>query len=157
MSSEQAKVFHSITIGEKNTWDDWHLVPTERPVVAPPPIKTEIMELIGGDGFLDLTTNLSGRPTYQNRTGSWEFLVINPGQVPSSVPFKSWTALYSDIMAYLHGRKYNVILDDDPAWYYTGRLSVNEWNTGKTNSKIKISYNLEPYKKKVGSTDTTSF
>jgi threonine synthase len=28
-------VYHSITIGEKNTYDDWHLVASERPVVVP--------------------------------------------------------------------------------------------------------------------------
>ena len=157
MRTEQAISFHSITIGEKNTWDDWHLVPTERPIVTPPAVKTEIIELIGGDGFLDLTTNLSGKPTYQNRTGSWDFYVINPGQVPSSVPFKAWTALYSDIMGYLHGKKFDVILDDDPEWFYTGRLSVQEWSTGKTNSKIRINYNFEPYKRKVSANNITSF
>ena len=29
-------MYHSITIGDKNTWDDWKIIPVSRPVVAPP-------------------------------------------------------------------------------------------------------------------------
>lgn len=29
-------MYHSITIGDKNTWDDWKMIPVSRPVVAPP-------------------------------------------------------------------------------------------------------------------------
>lgn len=28
-------MYHSITIGDKNTWDDWKMIPVSRPVVAP--------------------------------------------------------------------------------------------------------------------------
>ena len=155
MSPEQAKQYHSITIGEKNTWDDWHLVPSSRPLINPPEVKTSYAELIGGDGFLDLTTSLTPKPTYEDRKGSWEFIVINPGQLPSSVPFSDWTVLYSDIMAYLHGKKYNIILDDEPEYYYSGRLFVTEWNSAPGNSTITIEYNVEPFKKKVrGSGET---
>ena len=87
-------MYHSITIGDKNTWDDWHLIPTTRPLFNPPTVKTNIIDIPGGDGVLDLTTALAGRPTYNNRTGSWTFIVQNG--------FKDWTALYSEIMVYLH-------------------------------------------------------
>ena len=29
-------MYHSITIGDKNTWDDWHMIPVTPPVIAPP-------------------------------------------------------------------------------------------------------------------------
>ena len=28
-------MYHSITIGDKNTWDDWHLIPATRPLFHP--------------------------------------------------------------------------------------------------------------------------
>ena len=160
MSSQQAKSYHSITIGSKNTWDDWHLVPSSRPLVSPPPPRTSFAELVGGDGSMDLTTSLTSNPTYGNRTGSWEFIVINWGQLPSDTPIQTnWANRFSEIMAYLHGKTFNVILDDEPGYYYTGRLSVESWSTDSSpgNSTITIGYNFDPYKRKVGSPNTKKF
>ena len=110
--SEQSQKYHSITIGEKNTWDDWHLVPTSRPKFNMPNVKTNYVDIPGGDGVIDLTTTLTGRPVYGNRQGSFEFLVMND--------YGDWYERYSDIAMYLHGKEYRVVLDDDPDWYYEG-------------------------------------
>lgn len=138
-------MYHSITIGTKNTWDDWHLIPTSRPVFNPPPVKTNLIEIPGGDGVLDLTTALAGRPLYRNRTGSIEFFVDND--------FQDWTVLYSEIMIYLHGQKLRAILEDDPNFYYEGRFAVNVWKSNKERSSITIDYDVNPYKKDVLGTD----
>ena len=131
-------MYHSITFGDKNTWTDWHLVPSSRPVVNPPKLKSLFVDIPGGDGLEDLTEIVSGCPTYSNREGSWEFLVMNG--------YQDWDCLYSDIMDYLHGQYMKVILEDDPAFYYEGRLTVNQWKSDKYWSKIVIDYNLKPYK-----------
>lgn len=149
MSSSQAKSFHSINIGNKNTWDDWHLVPTSRPLVSPPPVQTHVVEIPGSSEFIDLTETISGRPTYGNRTGSWDFYVINSGQVVYNSSYDVWYERYSTIMDYLQGQLFDIILDDDPAYYYTGRLEVGNWNSAKGNSIIKLSYNVDPYKRDV--------
>ena len=157
MSSQQAQSYHSITIGDKNTWDDWHLVPSSRPLVAPPPVKTSYVEIAGGDGALDLTESLTNRPTYGMRTGSWEFIVVNKGQLPYSGTFSKWCDLYSEIMAYLHGKSLRVILDDEPGYYYTGRLSVSNWTSAPGNSTITINYTLSPYKTSLSNPNTKKF
>ena len=150
MSSQQAKNFHSITIGTKNTWDDWHLVPTSRPLVSPPPPITSYADLVGGDGSLDLTVSLTTKPTYGNRSGSWDFYVINPGQIVTAEAITAlWATRYSEIMNYLHGKSFDVILDDDPNYFYTGRLAVTSWRSEKDNSTITINYNFDPYKRGV--------
>lgn len=143
MSSEQAISYHSInigndTIGYKNTWDDWHIVPTSRPLVPPPGVHTSYVDIPGGDGALDLTEALTGRPTYQNRSGSWEFIVMNG--------YQQWHVLYSDVMNYLHGKHFRAILDDDPNYYYEGRFSVVGWQSPKDWSRITIGFNVYPYK-----------
>jgi hypothetical protein len=139
-------MYHSITFGTKNTWDDWHLIPASRPVINPPTVKTNYVEIPGGDGILDLTTALSGRPTYKNRTGSFEFHVENG--------FKDWSVLYSEIMVHLQGQKMRLTLEDDPAYYYEGRFSVNQWKSDPQNSLIVIDYDVSPYKREsIGSTD----
>lgn len=135
-------MYHSITIGTKNTWDDWHLIPRTRPLVNPPEVKVSQVEIPGGDGSIDLTSVLAGRPTYKNRTGSWEFIVENG--------FKEWSVLYSEIMAYLHGQKLTATLEDDPNYFYEGRFSVNNWKSDQHYSTIVIDYDVGPYKKEKG-------
>lgn len=139
MSSDLAKSYHSINIGDKNTWDDWHIVPSSRPLIAAPKVKTSFVSLPGGDGGLDLTEVLAGRPTYERRTGSWEFIVMND--------YGDWASRYSEIMAYLQGKEYSIIFDDDPEYYYRGRLAVNEWRSEAYWSRIVINYNVDPYKR----------
>lgn len=138
-------MYHSITFGDKNTWDDWHLIPTSRPLFTPPAVKTQLVDIPGADGALDLTESLTGRTLYKNRTGSMSFYVENG--------FKDWTVLYSEIMGYLHGKACRAVLEDDAAFYYEGRFAVNEWKSDRDRSTITIDYDVAPYKKSVLGTD----
>lgn len=131
-------MYHSITIGDKNTWNDWHLIPSSRPLVNPPNVRASMVEIPGADGLLDLSDALVGRPTYANRSGSWDFYVDNN--------HGSWADRYSEIMAYLHGQKMTAVLEDDPLFYYDGRFSVNQWRSDPYYSRIVIDYNVGPYK-----------
>ncbi len=131
-------MYHSITFGNKNTWDDWFLIPSSRPVFNPPEAKTLFLEIPGADGVIDLSTALTGDVRYGSRTGSLEFIVDNG--------HKEWFELYSDIADYLHGQKMKAILEDDPSYYYEGRFTVNEWKSDKLHSLITIDYVVDPYK-----------
>lgn len=132
-------MYHSVTFGDKNTWDDWRLVPSSRPLFNPPTVKTQYVDIPGADGKLDLTETLSGYPTYNNREGTLEFIVLNG--------FKEWYQAYSDIMDYLHGQKMRAVLEDDPDYFYEGRFSINEWNSKEPpRSIITINYDVGPYK-----------
>ena len=134
-------MYHSITFGDKNTWDDWHLIPSKRPSFNPPTVKSQYVDIPGGNGVLDLTESLTGYPLYNTRTGSWTFYVENG--------FKPWDELYSEISNYLHGQKLRAILEDDPGFYYEGRFSVDEWNSDSWWSTITIGYDVYPYKKEL--------
>lgn len=131
-------MYHSITFGQKNTWDDWHIVPSSRPTFSTPEVKTNYIEIPGSDGSIDITEALMRRPTYKNREGDFEFIVVNDYGV--------WTERYTEIMEYLHGKSMKMFLEDDPDYYYQGRLSVNEWKSDQNWSLITIHYNVEPYK-----------
>lgn len=131
-------MYHSVTFGEKNTWDDWRLVPVSRPVFNPPAQKVKTLEIPGGDGVIDLSQALTGYPVYQNRTGSMEFIVMNG--------FKLWHVAYSDIMDYLHGQKLRAVLEDDREYFYEGRFTVNAWKSEKDWSRIVVDYDVGPYK-----------
>lgn len=133
-------MYHSITFGNKNTWEDWHLVPSSRPVFNPPALKEKYLDIPGGDGNIDLTEALTGYPVYQNRTGSVEFIVMND--------YWPWQEAYSAICDYIHGQRMKAVLEDDPDYYYEGRFKVNKWKSDKDYSKITIDYNVSPYKKR---------
>lgn len=128
--------YHSIIISGKNTYGEWEMYPTSRPHVAPPEVKTAYVDLPGADGGLDYTDLLTGEPRFGYRKGSWEFLLI---------PQEKWASVYRSLVSFLHGRRHTVILEDDPNFIYTGRLSVNEWQSAAHNSLITIDYILEPF------------
>lgn len=132
-------MYHSITFGDKNTWDDWRLVPASRPLFNPPPQKTKVIDIPGMDSVIDLSQALTGYPIFGNRTGSLEFIVMND--------FKAWQVAYSDIMGYLHGQNMHAVLEDDPEYYYEGRFTVNSWKSEKDRSRITIDYDVSPYKR----------
>lgn len=141
-------MYHSITIGEKNTWDDWRLVPISRPVFNPPAQKVKTLDIPGGDGVIDLSQALTGYPVYQNRTGSIEFIVPN-GFEPwplGKIEKQRWHMIYSDIMDYLHGQTMRAVLEDDPEYFYEGRFTVNVWKSEKDWSRIVFDYDVGPYK-----------
>ena len=153
-------MYHSITIGSihapdnthdhsyivgKNTWDDWHLIPSTRPLVNPPKPNTKGVQVPGRNGTIDMSRVLTGYMTYQNRTGSWEFIVENDHW--------DWATAYSTIMGYLHGQNMCCVFEDDIGYYYEGLLSVNAWKSDKSWSLITIDYDLYPYKETIQSAD----
>lgn len=133
-------MYHSITFGDKNTYDDWHLVATERPCVAAAAPKTRYIDIPGANGSIDLTDALAGRASLSNREGSFEFYVLN------DYDGYDWVSIYDAVSAYLHGKKMRMTLEDDPDYYYEGRFSMNAWKSQKDWSTIVIDYNLEPAK-----------
>lgn len=137
-------MYHSLIISGKNTYEEWEMVPTSRPVVNPPEVKTKYVELPGYDSSIDYTDAITGHVTYGMREGSWEFLLI---------PEDAWAMVYSSLLNFLHGKKHKIILEDDPGYYYVGRLSIDEWNSEPHNSLVVINYQLEPYKYSIYASD----
>lgn len=133
-------MYHSVTIGTKNTYDDWHLVPDGRPVISMPEFQSNYVEVPGMSGVLDLSESLTGYPLYKNRQGSLKFHVLNG--------YQDWASLHHEIANYLHGKKLKMTLEDDPHYYYEGRFTFNQWlsNSNGTWSDVEIGYNLDPYK-----------
>lgn len=123
----------------KNTYDDWHLVPTSRPSFSPPDFSASTIQIPGRDGLLDVSSAITKYPTYGNRTGSLEFLIYE-----SPLP---WYETYTKVANYLHGQSKKVYMEEDPAYYYEGRFSLNEFRSLEKYSTITIDYNLQPYKK----------
>jgi hypothetical protein len=68
-------MYHSIIVSGRDLYREWGLIPTSRPVINPPEVKTTYVDLPASDGGLDYTDIMLGRPPYGYRKGSWEFAV----------------------------------------------------------------------------------
>ena len=139
-------MIYGVTFGEKHTYRDWGLLPKSRPTVAPPDVVTNYVDVPGLDGRLDLSEVLTGRVGYQTRDFSAEFLVIDARN--------RWDTLYSEILDTLHGQRVKIILDEDPGYYYMGRVTVNTMKSDRKTATISIKAVCDPYKLEIaGSLD----
>lgn len=134
-----------ITFGSYHSYDSFKLFLIKKTIGTPSP-KTESIDIPGGDGVLDLT-EFFGDVKYNNRILTFEFSTI--------VPQSEFMTQFSRVQDALHGRKMQIILDDDSEWYYVGRISVNEWQAEKAIGKITIECDCEPYKCKLADTVVT--
>lgn len=110
--------------------------------VQPPAVKTNIIDIPGGNGSLDLTEYF-GRVFYENREATMIFGTGNDRAL--------WPSIYSEIMNHFHGKKVKIIFDDDPAYYWIGRASISNYEKMWTLGKITITASVEPYKYEVNS------
>ena len=122
IEAELAKQYHSITIGDKNTWRDFRLIPSSRPTIASPEVKTTFVEVPGADGQLDFTEALDNKIHYGVREGSWE---------------RKQIILLDEMDAY-------------PNQYWTGRIMLNEFASDEHHSKVTINYVIDPFRSEGG-------
>ena len=170
-----ANTYHSIIFEDGtnrfHTWDNWHLIPSTRPVIVQPTPLYKYVDIPGRDGSLDITDYLIGRPVYSDRKGSLEFIAANtlgntlrygdkrnfskdnsPGgdyyyfQRRANESYGNWSDRRSEIAAFLNGRKMKMFLEDDPNFYYYGRVFFKEWRPDPQFSKVIIEYQVNPYK-----------
>lgn len=135
-----------ITFGGKHSYYEWGLILQKKEIQAPEP-KINQIELEGRDGVLDLS-DFFGEVKYKNRSLSFQFAKMDIHQ-------EGFLALYSLVQNELHGKVMEVILDDDPSYYYKGRVTINEWKSEKNLGQIVIEVDAEPYKYKVAETVVT--
>lgn len=138
-------MIHSITFGSKNSKTDWGLALMTQPTFAMPPLKEKLLEGPGMDGVIDLSTAITGYPLFGNRTGSFEF--VRKGLQPD------WQTLISEIAGELHGQYMQIVLDDDPGWYYEGRVTLNIGACERQYGTIVVNYSVGPYKWAMTATD----
>ena len=119
-----------------NTWTTWHLIPTSKPVVAPPQPRINYVEIPGRDGALDLTAFLTSQLTFGQRSGSWEFIIDNG--------WESWEATRFKLHRDLHGKVFYIVLEDVPEWYWFGRIVISDYQSGDSNNKVTLNYTVDP-------------
>ena len=130
-----------VKFGGLHSFYEWGLILSEKEIKAPKPMTIEL-EIEGSDGVLDYTEFFGG-VRYENRQLSFKFYSIDP---------EDFLTLFSTVQNAIHGKKMQVILDDDPAFFYYGRVTVNEWKVNKRLGEITIEVDAEPYKQSITET-----
>jgi predicted phage tail component-like protein len=128
-----------VIFSDKHSWRDWGLILKSRPVISAPAPKIKLIPVPGSDLVIDLTQSLTGSVHYEPRTISFEFV--------TAAPREKWAALHTEILNYLHGQSVKITFDDDPNWYYTGRVTVGDFEADKKTANLTMTATVEPYKR----------
>ena len=128
-----------ITFDSKHSYWDWGLMLKTPPKITSPEPKTHYVDIPGAHGAMDLTETLTGKVQYKNRKLEMES-VTRSGQ-------EDWSALYSDMLSELHSQIKSSTLDDGPAHYYRGRVTVSDPERHKSLVVLKMTAEVEPFKK----------
>lgn len=125
-----------VTFGEKHSYNDFGLILSSKEI-SYPKVKENKIEVLGANGYIDLTEISGNGIKYGNRTLSFTFTLLNPNE---------WEWRKNDIANYLHGVKMQVVLDVDPSYYYYGRGSINSFKSDRTIGTMVIDFDADPFK-----------
>ena len=131
-----------ITFGNHHSYNDLKLI-LESKEIGSPEVKVRKIDIEGADSSLDLT-DFFGEPKYEDVTHKFDFSTI--------VPQAQFLSLFSTVKNSLHGKKMRIILDDDPLFFYMGRIKVLPFTNEKNIGKISVECDCEPYKYKLAKT-----
>lgn len=137
-------MIYGVKIGEKHSIDDWGLWLTKKSI-SPPEVQTNYIEVPQRDGKIDLSESLTGLVKYYNRT------------IELELKFKdeigNYSTRFSEIQNYCHGKRMQIIFDDDLDNFYIGRINVERNEVAEKIGVIVIKAECEPYKYDITSSD----
>lgn len=125
--------------GDIHSGTDLHLVP-ETLLISPAEPKLNLVEIPYGNGSVDLTEALGLGVTYNDRKIKWTF-TLYPGD--------NWPERQSIVSNAINGKRLHITPDDDPGWYYDGRITVKKHKTDKLYHQITVEATCAPYKRKI--------
>lgn len=130
---------NSATINDKHTFYDYGLYVTNTNPVSPPQPKTQYISIPGRNGSLDITDALSGYTIYENR-------VITLKMGGKKKP-ELWPSFMSAFLNEVHGKKVQIIFDEETDYYYVGRATVNpDYERAGEIATFTVTIDAEPYK-----------
>jgi phage-related protein len=131
-----------ITFGKFHSYNDFNLILSGKEIDSPT-VKEKRLEIEGADSDLDLT-EFFGEPKYSNTRHKFNFTTMFKGT--------EFLSAFSAIKNAIHGKKMRVILDDDPSFYYVGRIFVTKFTDERNIGILQIEADCEPYKYKLEKT-----
>ena len=114
---------------------DLHLI-QQKLDIQPAEPKLNLIDIPGADGSVDMSELPAGRVVYHDRTLTWTY-ALYPGD--------DWHTKHRQVSNALNGKRCNIILDDDSANYFSGRLAVKKYNTDRALRQITVVATCSPW------------
>lgn len=130
--------FLSVSINGTNMLETYKMALKDRHCVQPPVPKTAYQDIPGADGSLDMSEANAGHIVYNRRKITLNF---GCGNRP-----KDWPGIFSEVMRKFHGQTGKIIFDDDPEYYYIGRMAVSGYKRAGTLGTFTVTIDADPYK-----------
>ena len=131
-----------ISIDGKNINEEYGFI-TASVSIQQPDVQTKMVSIPMRDGSLDMTNAVSDAVRYKDRN-----ITINLFRMEAD------ESKLSALASFLHGQKRQIIFEDDPGYFYYGRLSIDNVVRTKGTMKVKITAVCEPFKYDVAVSDT---
>lgn len=122
--------------GGVHSYRDLHLLQASVDVQPAEP-KTNFIDIPGADGSKDFTESPAGRVVYNTREIIWMYKLY---------PGDDWVAKYTQVSNALNGRSCRITLDEDPEYYYLGRVIVEKHAADGILHTITVKAICQPYK-----------
>lgn len=127
-----------VLFGDHHSKVDYNLDYLHKTISSPEP-RTVMVEIPAVNGALDLTDRLyRSDPVFGTREIELDFEMRSLRE--------AWISEHSKIMRDLHGRRMHITLDEDPNFYWDGRVTVGEIEDHGASAGIHITAEVFPYK-----------
>jgi len=128
---ETAKTFHTL--------DDWQLALGNNNYIGEPEMETTYIQIPGRNGLIDASEAITGRRVFKKRPLAFELGGKNPRL--------NWDGIISKMRNEIHGRVCRITLDNDRAYYWRGRVFLENFDRFRELGTFTLSVpNAEPYK-----------
>ena len=135
-----------ISFGNIHSYYDLNLI-LSKVEIPPAKPKTTYIDIPGGNGSIDLT-EAHGEVKYFDRECKFTF-TMNPSGDLSEAAFEEKKTEVSNA---LNGRLFEITLDKDDTFYYSGRCEVSEYLSNQRIRQFVVTANVKPYKLKQNET-----
>ena len=127
------------TQNEYHTLEDWGLYVQNADCIGRPVQYTRYIEIPGRNGLLDLSEVINGRQIYTSRP-----LKIVLAGIREK---KNWDGVMSEFRNKINGRICQFIFDNDPSYFWRGRVEIDNFNANLSVGTFTINVpTADPYK-----------
>ncbi len=122
-----------------HTLNDWEFALGNNNYISDPEMETNYINVPYRDGLIDASTALTGRPIYKKRQLSFYLGGLRKRD--------DWDSVVSAIRNNINGRICRLTLDNDPGYYWRGRVYVENFDRFRKLGSFNLNVpSAEPYK-----------
>ena len=122
-----------------HTLNDWEMALGNNNYIGDPEIETTYINVPGRNGLIDASEAVSGRRIYKKRPLAFE--------LGGTRPRLNWDGIISAFRNNVNGRVCRLTLDNDPGYFWRGRVYVNDFDRFRDLGTFTLEVPLaDPYK-----------